>query len=467
MQQNKIRVTNMAESAPMTIQQVFEARPKWRSASTAPLTGDILRMIDEIRMEVKSGATADGWHMANSGKGAPTTGRTSGFQKHGGSGLRNTTNTVSKGHSGGGAGGWSHSQRQNTPGRNYNDKQHGSFHHTASRPPVGGGAGTWSTPREAPTHSESQTTRTNAWTSEAPSATKRMTFYNSAIPVDTTPAKVSAAPPVEVLPKHEPAIMPAPVATAPVSPVKKTNRSRFTNSDIVKDNSPRETMLLQIQFAINKLTEDNYDHLKRLLVNFLKLGQNEYLTRCMGIIFNSALTEPKHGALFAKLLFEMSQEFVFLQSEINLKYEEFISTIFKNIEPAYDTDTLDESNKKLINKDKRKNYSKFITELLKFNVIEDTYFLEIIKQIIDTIHDQSTNSKFKNSIHECGICLKTIVNVLCVTNDVESYKRIRTTIKEIHYATLKEMSAGPAFGQGFTKSAGFTLLDICDQLDVV
>ncbi len=67
MQKNKVGITNMAESAPLTIQQVFDGRPKWRATNTAPLTDDIKRVINEIRMEVNSGATADGWNMAGAG----------------------------------------------------------------------------------------------------------------------------------------------------------------------------------------------------------------------------------------------------------------------------------------------------------------------------------------------------------------------------------------------------------------
>ena len=411
----------MAESAPLTIQQVFDGRSKWRTTNTAPLTDDIKRVITDIRMEVNSGATADGWHMVGAGKTGPPPGH--GYPPRGG-------NYQSRG---GGSG----SQRgyYNTHGK---QDSRSSSHYDSSR-------------RQTQTYDRKPISQTysNSGSGDNPAAggSKKLTFYNSAT---VAPAPVAA---------------PAPVPTPVPAPMpKRSNQSRFTNSNLVKDETPRERMFLQLNLQINKLANDNYDHLKKQVTNFLKLGEDEYLTRCTEIIFNAALSDKDHCELFAKLLFELSQEFTFLQSRINAKFDEFISTIFSDIQPVYDTDPLDVSNKKLIKEEKRRNYSQFITELLKFNVIDDVYFLNIVKQIIDTIRDQSTDDKYKKSVYECAVCLKKIVKTLCNTNEITSYNRIRKSIKDTYHGILTEMSGGPTFGPGVTKMAGFSLLEICEQL---
>ncbi len=422
MQKNKVGITNMAESAPLTIQQVFDGRPKWRTTNTAPLSDEIKRVINEIRMEVNSGATADGWHMAGAGKPGPHSGH--GYPSRGGYSPRG----------GGGSG---------PQQRGYYNNTHGarpSSHYDSSR-------------KQQQTYDRKPISQTysNTGSGDVPAAggSKKWTFYNSAV---GAPAPAST-----------PVSAPAP-APAPAPMPRRLNHSRFTNSNLVKDETPRERMFLQLNLQINKLANDNYDHLKKQVTNFLKLGEDEYLTRCTEIIFNAALSDKDHCELFAKLLFELSQEFTFLQSRINAKYDEFISSIFSDIQPVFDTDSLEVSNKKLIKEEKRRNYSQFITELLKFNVIEDVYFLNIVKQIIDTIRDQSTDDKYKKSVYECAVCLKKIVKILCNTNEIMSYNRIRNSIKDTYYEILNDMSRGPAFGPGITKMAGFSMLEICELL---
>ncbi len=424
MQKNKVGITNMAESAPLTIQQVFDGRPKWRATNTAPLTDDIKRVINEIRMEVNSGATADGWNMAGAGRPGPHSGH--GYPSRGGYSPR-------------GGGGGSGSQR------GYNTH------------------GTRSTPYYESSRKQQQTydRKPISQTYSAPAASsatggfKKLTFFNSAIAAPT--AVAVAAPAVVTAPAPTPA--PAPMQRRP-------NQPRFTNSNLVKDDSPREKMFLQLNLQINKLANDNYDHLKKQVSNFLKLGEDEYLTRCTEIIFNAALSDKDHCDLFAKLLFELSQEFMFLQTQINAKFEEFIATIFSDIEPVNDTDPIDVSHAKIIKQKKRQNYSKFITELLKFNVIEDVYFLNIIKQIIDTIRVQSSDEKYQMSVRECAVCLKIIVEILCDTNEIESYNRIRKNIKDTYHGILKEMAAykPTTFGPGIPKTTAFLLLETYELL---
>ena len=431
----------MAESTQLTIQQVFEARHKWRAASIAPLSPELIRTINEIRAEVKSSqmGRTEGSRFGSdfkSGHGRQESNQNS-FRGNGKPQGRNTHGYDKKynGHSGGGgAGGGSWNQ--------------------GSR---------WSKPE----HSQPYVPTVPA--TMEPTSVKKLVFYNSALPkVETTTPAVSA----EEVVKPEKTALELSIEKMAATPkddsikshVRQQLKPRFTNSDIVKDNSPHEIMLLQIQLAINKLVDTNYDHLKRLLRSFLRLGHdNEYLKRFMGMIFSSAVRDHVNCHLFAKLLYEMSQEHVFLQTEMNNKYDEFISSFFRNIEPVYPTDTLDVSDIKLRNDEKRRGYSQFITELLKFNVIEDTYFLNIIKQIIDTIEVQSKDIKYKKSIIECTICLNTIMEVLYGTNDYESYNRIRAIIKDTYNDVLKKMSnLSSLYGPGMSKQGALTILNICD-----
>ena len=430
-----MRGINMAEiPKAATIQQIIDARPSWHAAKIAPLSDDQIHIIDEIRKEVKSGATADGWYTAGAGKPGHSRGSTGGGHRSGG----------------GGAGG-------NYGRNNYYDKRQNGWHNNQrqqqqTKPTV-------IPPREVMVKSEPVV---------LPSR-----FYNSGASFAKMAATTPPPPQVrteEVERRVEPSkleelsLLNASSGEAKKSgpPVFKQYKPRFTNSDYVEDDSPESKMLLNIQAAINKLVEGNYDTLKRLLRNFLSLDDKKtYLSKFMKMIFNSAIRDKVHCHLFAKLLFEMSQEYTFLQTEMNTKYEQFITTIFSKIEPIYDTDTIESRNEKNANKEMRQGYSQFITELLKYNVIKDDDFLEIIKQIVFTIDKQSADAKYSTSITECAECLKTIIQTIVQKDACESYMRIKDLIQTTFLVTIKRLSTEKY--PGIVPKAQFALMDICDQ----
>ncbi len=425
-----MRGINMAEvPKATTIQQIFDARKSWRTSNIVPLSGDYIRIIDEIRKEVKSGATADGWYMAGAGKTAQGRGPTN-----------------HRSHGGGGAGG-------NYGRNNYEKKQGGWQQRQSYQKSV-------STPQQ----------RDVVIKSEPVSVQSR--FYNSgasfakmaAAPV-VAPVVAPVAASVETVKSKLEQLQETNMASGEVKksgpPVFKQYKPRFTNSEYVQDDSPESKMLLNIQAAINKLVEDNYDNLKRLLRNFLSLDdKNTYLSKFMKMIFNSAIRDKVHCHLFAKLLYEMSQEYSFLQTEMNAKYDQFISTIFNKIEPIYETDTVDVRNEKNANKEMRQGYSQFITELLKYNVIEDRYFLDIISQIINTIDTQSNEAKYTTSVVECTECLKTIIQTIGQDKTYESYIRIKSAIQTDYLKTIKSLSEVKR--PGMMPRAQFALMDVCD-----
>ncbi len=436
MQQNIIRGINMAEvPKATTIQQIFDARATWRTSNIAPLSDNYIRIINEIRTEVKSGATADGWYMAGAGKSA-----------HG----RGPTNHRSHGGGGGGAGG--------NYGRNNYDKRQGGWQQRqsfqkAAPPPQ---------QRDVVVKSEPVSVQSRFYNSGASFA--KMAAAPVAAPV-VAPVAAPVAAPVETVKSKLEQLQLSNTAAGEVKKsgpqVFKQYKPRFTNSEYVEDDSPESKMLLNIQAAINKLVEDNYENLKRLLRNFLSLDdKNTYLSKFMKMIFNSAIRDKVHCHLFAKLLYEMSQDYSFLQTEMNAKYEQFVSTIFNKVEPIYETDTIDARNEKNANKEMRLGYSQFITELLKYNVIEDRYFLDIIQQIINTIDTQSADAKYTTSVVECTECLKTIIQTIGQDKTYESYTRIKSAIQTDYLPTIKSLSTVKR--PGMMPRAQFALMDVCD-----
>lgn len=453
MQPNKVSVNNMAESASLTIQQIFEARAKWRASNTVTLPADIINKINDIRMEVKSGATADGWHMAGAGKSGH--GRHGGGSHHygpgsgsgSGSGRNNYDRKYNGGGGGAGGGGWN--QRNQFRDR---DRDRGRYHQPQHTTP------------DVPINVIKPSTGTRFYNSATQGQSTGESFAKVlATTVPSSPKKES----LTALEQLSQTLTAGSSASSDHTkgPTRfKQYKPKFTNSDYAEDDSPESKMLLNIQQAINKLVDENYQSLKRLLLNFLNLGHgNSYLPKFMKMIFNSAIRDKVHCHLFAKILYEMSQEYSFLQTEMNTKYDEFVSTIFNNIEPVYSTDSIDVSNEKIANSEMRKGYSQFITELLKFNVIEDTYFLNIVQLIINTIKTQAVDKKYATSIVECAECLKTIVEVI-ITPDVDSYKRIKKIIIDTHMDTFKELSNSSPGRPGIIPKAEFAIMDICDML---
>jgi hypothetical protein len=445
MQQNNMRGINMAEvPKATTIQQIFDARATWRTSNIMPLSDNYIRIIDVIRTEVKSGATADGWYMAGAGKSA-----------HG----RVPTNHRSYGGGAGGAGGgsvFSKTGDQTRGGRNNYDKKQGGWQ---QRQPYQK-SGPIAPKQDVVIKSEPVSVQSRFYNSSASFAKMAATAAPVAAPV-VAPVAI----PVETVKSKLEQLQETNMASGEIKksgpPVFKQYKPRFTNSEYVQDDSPESKMLLNIQAAINKLVEDNYENLKRLLRNFLALDdKNTYLSKFMKMIFNSAIRDKVHCHLFAKLLYEMSQDYSFLQTEMNAKYDQFISTIFNKIEPVYETDTVEVRNEKNANKEMRLGYSQFITELLKYNVIEDRYFLDIISQIINTIDTQSADAKYTTSVVECAECLKTIIQTIGQDKTYESYMRIKSAIQTDYLKTIKSLSEVKR--PGMMPRAQFALMDVCD-----
>ncbi len=436
MQQNNMRGINMAENPKAaTIQQIIDARSSWRTSNIAPLSDDQKHVIDEIRMEVKSGATADGWYKAGAGKSGHA---------------RSNTGHRSYGGSGGGSG-------AAFSGRNNYDKRQGGWQNH-QRPQQ---------QQQQPKpiiKSESVVLPSRFYNSGASFAKMAATAPTVAVPVTVPSATTTTVTETTVVSKLEELSLSNSASgevKKPGPPVFKQYKPRFTNSEYVEDDTPESKMLLNIQAAINKLVEDNYENLKRLLRNFLSLDdKNTYLSKFMKMIFTSAIRDRLHCHLFAKLLFEMSQEYTFLQTEMNIKYDQFISTIFTKIEPIYPTDSIEIQNEKNSNKEMRQGYSQFITELLKFEVIEDRYFLEIINQIIITIDNQSVDVKYTNTTTECAECLKTIILTIGQKEKYESYTRIKNEIQKKYLSSIKMLSEVKR--PGLMPKAQFALMDVCD-----
>ncbi len=371
------------------MQFIFQSRPTWRGS--VALSPEIQKAIVAVRAEVKSGMDLDGWKTVakptpiHSGRPrAPDMGPAAGGDRFGH--LQSTQN---------------HQRYDNYRG---GGPSSGGGHSRSG----GGGAG-----GNKPHHHMPIT-----------SGARAPTMF----------ATAKSSTPITVVPKP----MVTAVAEVPVkSEAPAYNKNMFRRADKTVD----EIIVDRLQGYLTKFAESNYDYTKTQLINFLESDDNlSILPEFMKRFFKLAATSDLYYHLYARLLSELDALFPYIHEEIGRLYKNYID-IFKELSDeevsVHDTEAF---NKYCDGKKYRTGYSRFITELIKYNSIETDYFLTLVETIVNNIDASSKLPGKSETVQEFASCIEQIIKVLISTDTNPHINKMRVAFSTRFRSTIEALT---------------------------
>ncbi len=390
---SKFAVSDMAvQVKEMTpeMKLLMEAREKCRGSLKVPT--ETYNAIQEVRLKLPSGADGDGFIPAG--------------KRHDGG------KSYARGGGGGGGKQYYSGGGNGKPFNNYNNNT-GSSRFGAFR--SGGGQ----------QQQQVNYTKTgNAWQTKAPASVMAPVQQAQNIQTVFKPKFMEGLqkPVTAPIVKEEAA---APVAATPYIP-------RQIKS-FAQNLSAKEMILQkQIQGYLNKFCEERYEVTKKQFINFMEDDKTKdpadtLLPDFMKLLFNKAVMDKFQCANYARLLFELCDTFPYLRTEMDKLYTNFFK-IFNNISDiSASSDDLDAMDKENRDNDYRAGYCKFISELVKYGVVTEDYFLQMIQTIINNMKTVSALEGKQNLMKNYAICMETIIAVL-KNNKPEIIKSLRTSV---------------------------------------
>lgn len=392
------------------MQFIFQSRPTWRG--NVALSPETQKAIVAVRAEVKSGMDLDGWKTV--AKPTPIhTGRSRApdmgpAHYHGGS-------APSRG--GGGAGGDRFGHLHSTQNHQRHDNYRGGGPGSGGGHHRGGGGGAGG---NKPQHQHHHM----PITSGARAPTMFANAKSSTPTVVSTPVVTAAA--TEV-----------PVKTEAPS----YNKNMFRRADKTVD----EIIVDRLQGYLTKFAESNYDYTKTQLINFLESDDNlSILPEFMKRFFKLAATSDLYYHLYARLLSELDALFPYIHEEIGRLYKNYID-IFKELSDeevsVHDTEAF---NKYCDGKKYRTGYSRFITELIKYNSIDTDYFLTLVETIVNNIDASSKLPGKSETVQEFASCIEQIIKVLISTDTNPHVNKIRVAFSARFRSTIEALTKASA-----------------------
>lgn len=220
------------------------------------------------------------------------------------------------------------------------------------------------------------------------------------------------------------------------------NDELFKPTVIQKLEGP-DKLMNDIRSSINKMSSKNYDLNKSNIIELLAelIEQQDAVNTIASNIFDIASTNKFFSELYAKLYKDISEKF---PQVFNSLLEGFLDGFTKTMEDIKyvdqndDFDAFCDYNKK---NDKRRATSMFITNLVKYQVIQPEILISIIQRIQETLKQYMNKDKSVNEVEEI------IENLfILITNNTEFMKNYITeeylhTILEISKSNAKQIAS--------------------------
>ena len=224
----------------------------------------------------------------------------------------------------------------------------------------------------------------------------------------------------------------------------------------------------KIQIQINKLSDKNYDIIRNEtfeIVDKIKqhMSDNDFekLGNC---IFKIASSNSFYSHLYAKIYSELMSKYEIFETIIEKSFIEYLK-IFDEItsQPSAD-ENYEEFCRINIQNDKRRSLSKFITSLLKCDVIQSIFVIEIIENLIINFKTYIETEEMTTSCDEISENLKILIgNSMDILNNLndndESDKWLQITEEIKSISKMKTTNY-----KSFSKKTLFKFYDIVDLL---
>lgn len=217
-------------------------------------------------------------------------------------------------------------------------------------------------------------------------------------------------------------------------------------SKIIVNRDKINGLIDTLRLNMNKLSDKNYTtQLEKIRLNLSELEEefeDSDVERCALIIFEIASTNLFYSNLYARLYQDLYKQFKWLHKPLNTTLKTFIQS-YKEIEAISSIENYDLFCKIIKNNDRRLAILNFLTQLIKYGIVEVKFVYDIIYYIISSTKDEKTTKDEIQQLSEhLHIIIKEIKTLLqdhiiwnAVTVHVDTYRQMKPN-GNITYKTI-------------------------------
>ena len=229
---------------------------------------------------------------------------------------------------------------------------------------------------------------------------------------------------------------------------------------IISHITKRESHLKDINMILNKMSQNNYDKLKNDIISLLKNMSNDDLSlnEVNKIIFHIVCRQQMNVPIFAKLYSVLIQEFPVIK-DMCLQYCYDYINMFDNInvcDPNKDYEGFCKNN---MENEKRKNISLFYVELVKNDILNIDYIIELIFNL-----DKILLQKGIEDGDYVDLCIELADNIvilvsnsLSILKETDSWSKILETLQNVRNIDKKVY-------KNITSRLVFKYMDVLDKI---
>ena len=229
---------------------------------------------------------------------------------------------------------------------------------------------------------------------------------------------------------------------------------------IISHITKRESHLKNINMILNKMSQNNYDKLKNEIISLLKNMSDDDLSlnEVNKIIFNIVCRQQMNVPIFAKLYSVLIQEFPVIK-DMCLQYCDDYINMFDNInvcDPNKDYEGFCKNN---MENEKRKNISLFYVELVKNDILNIDYIIELIFNL-----DKILLQKGIEDGDYVDLCIELADNIvilvsnsLSILKETDSWSKILESLQNVRNIDKKVY-------KNITSRLVFKYMDVLDKI---
>jgi hypothetical protein len=210
-------------------------------------------------------------------------------------------------------------------------------------------------------------------------------------------------------------------------------------------------MMDRIRDKMNKFSAMTYDATKAWLSQLLDSGETDFLTDFITLVFEKAAAEEPFCALYARLITELSGEFLHLATELRRIFGEFMSVF---VEAAEEPDVATAEYKAFLalraRRSYRRGYAVFIGEVAKRGSLTVDDVVSTCTVILDGL-------MLAKAAEGKGLLCEEYAD--CLTSLMKSCKALLTPVA---LPLLGRVTDAKIKGPSLTNKARFALMDISD-----
>lgn len=254
-------------------------------------------------------------------------------------------------------------------------------------------------------------------------------------------------------------VSPPAAAAAAVVPTGESPAGKFSSAAIRASVDVEDRMLARVKGKINKIGFSTYEPTKVFMQQILSSDETEFLDEIVKFLFSKASTESTFCPLYAKLLFELADEFPHFRDVMKTIFRDYVQ-VFKEVDAGTEPDPSSSDYKAFVEAQERKRarrgYSQFVGELVKLGEVDTDAFSALLSQIVYVIEINNTNTEKTLLCEEYIDCLANMCNsASSILSKAAWAEDLKARLAVLASKPRKEVP-------GLTNKARFALMDLVE-----